>query len=57
MISASASDLNELVRVEEDAGELIGGEEAGDEHGAVELLHDDAEVPPVLDLINWQLHD
>ena len=42
--------LNELVRVEEDAGELVGGEEAGDQHRTVELLQDDAEVPAVLDL-------
>ena len=42
--------LNELVGVEEDPGELVRGEESGDEHGAVELLEDDAEVPAVLDL-------
>ena len=42
--------LYELVRVEEDAGELVGGEEAGHEHRAVELLQDDAQVPAVLDL-------
>ena len=44
------SHLNKLVGVEEDPCELVRGEESGDEHGAVELLEDDAEVPAVLDL-------
>ena len=43
------SNLNKLVGVEEDPCELVRGEESGDEHGAVELLEDDAEVPAVLD--------
>ena len=49
-ISSFGTHLYELIRVEEDACELVGGEESCDEHRAVELLEDDAEVPSVLDL-------
>jgi hypothetical protein len=36
---------------------LIRGQETGDQHRAVELLHDDLEVPPVLALSLKDLSD
>ena len=50
MSSLLGIDLDELLHIEKDVGELLGGEEAGHQHGPVELLLDDPQVPPVLDL-------
>ncbi len=50
MSSLLGIDLYELLHVEKNVGELLGGEEAGHHHRPVELLVDDPQISPVLDL-------
>jgi hypothetical protein len=50
MSSLLGIDLYELLHVEKDVGELLGGEQTGHHHRPVELLVYDPQVPPVLDL-------
>jgi hypothetical protein len=50
MSSLLGIDLDELLHVEKDVGELLGGEQAGHHHRPVKLLVYDPQVPPVLDL-------
>ncbi len=50
MSSLLGIDLDELLHVEKNIGELLCGEQTGHHHGPVELLVYDPQISPVLDL-------
>ena len=49
-LGKTAVDVRQLLDVEKDGGEEIGGEESGHLHGTVKLFLDDAQVATVFDL-------